>query len=802
VSTQTHQPEPATGTGHNVAVVGMACRFPGADGVEEFWGNLLEGRDTIARPDVDGRGEAYVSAVGKLDGTELFDAEHFKITPGEAATMDPQQRVLLEAATAAMEDAGYGRGEATTAPGPVVGVFVGGGESEYLHEFVAPATGCDPYDDLRLRSGNGKDFLAARVAFKLGLSGPSITVQAGCATGLVAVATACNSLMLGDCDVAIAGGVSLVMPDVDGYDHEPGGILSVEGYCRPFDRLATGTVPSSGVGVVILKRDDDAVRDRDARRAVLAGWAVNNDGGSRSGFTVPNVAGQSRVVRRALDRSGLGPGEVGFIETHGTATAVGDAVELEALREVFGTAVDLDRACLLGATKANIGHTDAAAGVAGLIKAVLVVERGLVPPLAHFTELHESLDLAGTPFVVPTKVEQWPRSCLRVAGVSSFGLGGNNAHVVLREAPATPPRESPAGAQVIALSADTPAQLERLRAATRQWFLDQEPLSAADLADAAFTLAAGRRDHTARWAVAVDDRAAATLALAELAEAPRRTLRFELIVAGSPEPILALASGELAAQPAYQRARARLERDLGDGGTRLGAVENAALTVLAVTRCLENLGVDLARVDGPGWVWPALAWHVHGDDRAEPLTAALAACKARSAAVGGAAPHVGESVASAGHVVLDAGFSLPRTVASAWQSGASVRLEHLHDSATRRRRSMPTYPFARREHWFPRTSRAVATPDAVPSAPAGGEDGVAGLVTRIWCEVLGLERIDPNADFVNDLGGDSMYAVEIGGQLNDRLGLDLPIDLPFEAPTINLTVAAVTMALTEERPNA
>lgn len=804
MSTLTQQPEPATQPSHDVAVVGMACRFPGADGVEAFWANLLDGRDTISRPDVDGHGKAYVGAVGKLDGIELFDADHFKITPGEAATMDPQQRVLLEVAAAAMEDAGYGRGEATTGPGPVVGVFVGGGEPEYLHEFVAPATGRDPYDDLRLRSGNGKDFLAARVAFKLGLSGPSLTVQAGCATGLVAVATACNALALGDCDLAIAGGISLVMPDVDGYDHEPGGILSVDGYCRPFDTLATGTVPSSGVGVVVLKRDDDAVRDRDARRAVLAGWAVNNDGGSRSGFTVPNITGQSRVVRRALDRGGLAASQVGFVETHGTATAVGDAVELEALRQVFDSSAGDDGACLLGATKANIGHTDAAAGIAGLIKAVLVVERGLVPPVAHFTKLHEGLDLAGTPFVVPTKAEPWSRSGPRVAGVSSFGLGGNNAHVVLREAPAAPAQKPPATAQVIALSADTPAQLERLRVATRQWLLDQAPLSAADFADVAFTLAAGRRDHAARWAVAVRDAAEAALALTEPAQASRRTPRFELTVAENPDELVALASGELAAQPAYQQARARLERALDDSGATLGAVEGAALTVLAVVRCLEGLGLDLARVDGSAWVWPALAWHVSGDDRAEPLATALAACAARAATIGRAeAPQVKESATNPGHVVLDAAFSLPRTMAAAWQLGAPVRLEQLHDAAARRRRPLPTYPFARREYWIPRTARAVASTDAAaPDTPAGSEQDVAGLVTRVWCEALGLEHIDPDADFVDDLGGDSMYAVEIGGQLNDRLGLDLPIDLPFEAPTINLSVVAVTTALTAERTNA
>lgn len=804
MKTSMNRPASDTGPGPQIAIVGMACRFPGAADVEAFWTNLLEGRDTIARSDpVDGRG-AHVAAVGKLEGTELFDAEHFTIPPGEAATMDPQQRVLLEVATSAMENAGYGRGEATPGTRPVIGVFCGGGEPEYLHEFVVPATGRDPYEDLRLRSGNGKDFLAARVAFKLGLSGPSLTVQSGCATSLVAVATACNALALGDCDLAIAGGVSLVMPDVQNYVHEPGGILSADGYCRPFDALASGTLPSSGVGVVVLKRDEDAARDGDSRRAVLGGWAVNNDGGSRSGFTVPNVTGQARVVRRALDRSGLAADEVGFVETHGTATAVGDAVELEALRQVFGSANGGEDGCLLGATKANIGHTDAAAGIAGLIKAVLVVERGLVPPIAHFTRLHEGLDLGGTPFSVPTEVVPWPRSGVRVAGVSSFGLGGNNAHVVVREASGHRTQDPPILDQVIALSAETQAQLERLREATRQWFLNQAPVTAGDFADASFTLGAGRRYHPVRWAAAVRDATQAALALAEPAQPLRRMSRLELRVADKPDELAALMTGELGGLPMCQQVRADLERGLGDRGTPFGIVEDAALTLLTLLRCFENLGLELSRVDGPAWARPVLAWHECERERREPLATVLDSCVARSeSAPRETVPYVDEHTTVGGRIVLDSAFSLLHTVAETWQSGASVRLEQLHAGTTRRRISMPTYPFARSEHWMPRKTRVAAT--AEPVAPATGAahgEDVVGLVTRVWCEVLGLEDIDPDDDFVDDLGGDSMYAVEIGGQLNDELGLDLPIDLPFEAPTINQSVVMVTAALTEKRTKA
>jgi acyl transferase domain-containing protein len=781
---------------HDVAIVGMACRFPGAENVAEFWANLLAGRDTISRSTSDDRANGtFVEAVGKLPGVELFDADYFKITHGEASSMDPQQRLLLEVAVAAMEDAGYGRGEAAQGDGPVVGVFVGGGESEYLHEFVAPASGRDPYNDLRLRTGNGKDFLAARLAFKLGLSGPSVTVQAGCATGLVAVATACNALAAGDCDIAIAGCVSLVMPDVEGYEYEVGGILSADGYCRPFDARASGTVPSSGVGVVVLKRDVDATRDLDSRRAVLKGWAVNNDGGSRSGFTVPNITGQSRVIRRALDRAGIAPDEVGFVETHGTATAVGDAVEIEALKHAFGDA-DYRHPCLLGSIKANIGHADAAAGLAGLIKCVFVVEHGLVPPLVHFTELHDSLDLAGSPFAVPTQIEPWPKPGPRVAGVSSFGLGGNNAHVVVGAARAEPGQEPHRAPHVVALSAGSPKQLEQLRARTGRWFLDRMPMSGAAFADAAFTLAVGRRSLKCRWAVAVRNAEEAARALTGPSGAARSSTRFEVTVAGSEAELSTLGQGELATQPAYQATVTRLVRELREDAVPPSDAGRAAFAIVAVLQCLEELGLTFARADGPSWIQPALDWHAAGD-RAEPLAAVLRACGAGASRAGRGTEKVGAPLEVVpGRVVLDSNFSLSATVANAWQAGAPVQLEGLYHDQARRRCSMPTYPFARREHWIPRTATSAAAGPASEHKGDEGDRDVSALVAKVWREVLGFDEIDPDANFVDDLGGDSMYAVEIGGRLADELGLALPIDLPFEAPTIRKAVAAVTAART------
>ena len=771
----------------------MACRFPGAATVEEFWDNLIAVRDTVQRgPEAGG---SFVGAAGKVSGQEAFDSEYFRVTPAEAELMDPQQRVLLEVAVEAMEDAGYGGDDVDPDSGPVIGVFVGGGGDEYLHEFAGPASGRDVFEDLRLRTGNGKDFLAARLAFKLGFGGPSVTVQAGCATGLVAVATACNALLLGDCDIAIAGGISLLMPDATGYRYEAGGILSRDGYCRPFDAAADGTVPSSGVGLVVLRRDEDATRDGDTRRAILRGWAVNNDGRSRSGFTVPNVDGQARVVRRALDRASATASDIGFLETHGTATAVGDAVEIDALKQNFGE-IPTDQACVLGAVKANIGHTDSAAGIAGLIKAALVVERGIIPGTVNFTRPNELLDLDASPFTISADTTYWTRPGERLAGVSSFALGGNNAHVIVARPTPRPTVPTRVGAHAIALSARTPAGLEHLKAATRRWVADAPQMPSEALADAAFTLAVGRRRHEYRWVgVATDADHARRLLATPTAPAPT-VLRRELLVAGTASEVSDLAGGELASHPVYLATVTVLESELGEGPTR---EREPAFVVLAVLRSLERLGLTFARLDGPTWIGPLFEWHDADPVRRRPLSDALDACARLLGGDRGATaePRVGgdSPAPSPGRVVLDEDFSLTNAAAEAWATGADIDLARLYEDEHRQRIPLPTYPFERRDHTLPRRESRQAPPSTAAREEQPRSLDVNEVMTEIWQRVLGLESIDIDAHFLDDLGGDSMYAVEIGGQLNDALGVNLPIDLPFEAPTIRQAVAIANATL-------
>ncbi|PZG26654.1 beta-ketoacyl synthase, partial [Spongiactinospora gelatinilytica] len=490
-----------------VAVVGMSCRFPGAADTAEFWANLRAGRDTISRftdrelraagvdPRADGSGR--VPAGGTVPGGETFDWRYFGYSLGEAATIDPQQRVFLECSAAALDDAGI---DPHCYKG-WIGVFAGCDLASWELDIDA----ADPTGQI---IGREKDFLATRVAYKLGLRGPAITLQTACSTSLVAVHEARLKLLGHECDVALAGGVSLRLPQTGGYRYTEGGILSPDGHCRPFDAAAAGTVPSGGVGVVVLRRLEDALADGDRITAVLRGAAVNNDGADKPGYTTPSIWGQRDVIRFAHQDAGVEPGEIGYVEAHGTGTRVGDPIEIAALTAAFG---DDAGTCRLGAVKSNIGHTGAAAGVAGLIKTVLQLTHGELVPTAHFRQANPEIRLESTPFRICRDHEPWRSEGPRLAGVSSFGIGGTNAHVVLQEAPAVRRGAQPDRPRIFPVSAADPDALARLRTALAGRVTDEA--DAPPLGDVAFTLTEGRRTLPHRLAVLAEDRAGLAAAL-------------------------------------------------------------------------------------------------------------------------------------------------------------------------------------------------------------------------------------------------------------------------------------------------
>jgi phthiocerol/phenolphthiocerol synthesis type-I polyketide synthase E len=512
-------------TGLEIAVVGMAGRFPGAPGVDALWDSLRAGVESIRRftdeelaaagvPESLRAHPAFVPAFGALAEVDLFDAAFFGFTPREAQVTDPQQRLFLEVAWEALENAGY---DAARAPGRV-GVYAGTSMSSYYLNLLSRPDVTAAAGEMAVYMGNDKDFLASRAAFKIGLEGPAVVVQTACSTSLVAVHLACQALLGGDCDMALVGGASVTANQHSGYVYQQGNILSPDGRCRAFDAQAGGTVGGSGVAVAALKRLEDALADGDTVHAVILASAINNDGSAKIGFTAPRVEGQAAAIRAAHAAADVDPATITYVEAHGTATELGDPIEIEALTRAFRAGTDRTGFCAIGSIKTNLGHLDAAAGIAGLIKTTLALRTGEIPPSLHFTRPNPQIDFASSPFFVNATLARWtpPAGVPRRAGVSSFGIGGTNAHVVMEEPPAVAPSPAPSRAeQLLVLSARTETALD---AAARRLaaHLEQNPEQA--LADVAWTLQQGRRGFPHRRAVVARTGAEAARALADAAK--------------------------------------------------------------------------------------------------------------------------------------------------------------------------------------------------------------------------------------------------------------------------------------------
>jgi acyl transferase domain-containing protein len=502
-----------------VAIIGMAGRFPGAESIEEYWRILRDGVESISPVSVQEMLDAgvdpaaahdphRVAAASTLADVECFDSGFFDVSPKQAELTDPQQRLFLECAWEALESAGYD----PATRGHRIGVFAGSSISTYLlfHLYLSVSS-VNRSSDLQVLLGNDKDYLATQVAYKLGLTGPAVNVQTACSTSLVAVHLACQSLLNRECDVALAGGVTVRLPARAGYLHDVGGILSPDGHCRPFDADAQGTVFGSGVGMVVLKRLAEALADGDVIDAVIRGSAINNDGSLKAGSTAPSEDGQAQVVAEAMAMAAVEPATIGYVEMHGTGTPLGDPIEVAALTRAFRSRAAAHRlapeACAIGAVKSNVGHLESAAGVAGLVKTVLALTHRQIPPTLHFTRPNPAIDFAQTPFYVNTRLSPWPPGRTpRRAGVSSFGIGGTNAHVVLEEAPAPAVPEERSDGQgadrpyLLPLSARDPAALAALAQRYRDFLAADGSGANLALRDVCWSAGTRRRHHEHRLA--------------------------------------------------------------------------------------------------------------------------------------------------------------------------------------------------------------------------------------------------------------------------------------------------------------
>jgi 3-oxoacyl-(acyl-carrier-protein) synthase len=737
----------------------MAGRFPGAPDVATLWHHLRHGEGglrELTEADLDAAGvdpalradPRYVRVGGPVDGVELFDATAFGCTDREAETMEPQHRLLLECAWEALEHAGY----CPTDPGVPVGVFAGCAYPDYLTANV-PDLADQPGGRQYLAAGVERDSLTSLISYKLGLQGPSLTVQTYCSTSLVAVHLACQSLLTYECDMALAGGAALPLPQTAGYRPEEGGILSPDGRVRSLDAAANGTVMGSGVALVALKRLADALADGDVVHAVILGSAVNNDGRDRAGYAAPGAAGQAAVIETGLAVAGVKPESVGYVECHAVGTPLGDSIELAALSRVFTG--PRPTPCVLSSVKPQLGHLDRAAGVTGLLRAALSLRHRVLPGTAGHTAPNPALAGLADRFTVLTEDRSWPAGPEpRRAAVSSFGVGGTNAHVVLEEPPARPARDARPGPHLLLLSAADRTALDeatgRLRAHLAE-HPDQE------LADVAFTLQVSRGRFALRRVVVCADRADALAALAD----PARWLDGET---RRRDPRIRLVPGD-AVPDAWWRELAAAARRLLDPDAPAPAADRAA-ALDTLTAGLRRIGV---RLDDPADDAPRLA--VAPDD------------------------------GPADRWVLTA-------VARLWLAGAAIDWARLHPAGGRRV-ELPTYPFQRRRHWIEaRTTEpatvAPAAPGRVPVWRQSPESLVdldrrlraAGPWLVLTADPRGEALVDrlwqAGAEVVAVRPGDS-FAVEPGGDLVVRP--DHPDDLAAALRALVATPRTVLHAL-------
>ena len=612
-----------------IAVVGLSVRFPGADTVERFWANLRDGVDSIRVFEEEElaaaglspeqrRAPDLVPVAGVLDGVDEFDADFFGMSPKETGLTHPAHRLFLECCHEALEGGGYAAAE----PGTSIGVFAGSGMNLYDHQQPSATgaryDGSDAATGIQAAVGQQPDFLASRVAYRLGLTGPAIGVQTACSTSLVAVHLAVQSLLSGESDLALAGAAAVHLPQETGYRSHPGSILSPTGRCRAFDAAADGTVGGNGVAAVLLKRLDRALADGDTVHAVILGSAVNNDGAEKVGFSAPGVAGQVEVVRQALRRAAVPADTISYVEAHGTGTTLGDPIELEALSRALGEGTRNTAFCTVGSVKPNIGHLDSCAGMAGLIKTVLMLRHRTLVPTLHLTRPNPELPLENGPLALGSELRPWPspHGAPRRAGVSALGVGGTNAHVVLEEPP-TPTEPLAADTDLPVLVPVSARDAQALGELTDRLsdLLRQRPELAAK--DIAATMALGRPHRSAR-----------TTAVGRTAEELARALQGQPVPAGPLGPLafafsgqggarLGMASGLYTAYPAARRTLDRCEEIYADefGGTLLpllldesdpSAAESHVWSTETAQAALFAHQSALAEVWGTAGVRPAL----------------------------------------------------------------------------------------------------------------------------------------------------------------------------------------------------
>jgi amino acid adenylation domain-containing protein len=830
-----------------IAIVGMAVRLPDATTLSEFWNNLVGGHCAIK--DLPGltqevidntrKHRIYRSAV--LRGIDEFDASFFGIAPREAELLDPQHRIFLELVWESLETAGY---DLTQYSGKV-GLFAGCSPSTYFLQTIWPTLDTeDPAALFEAITRNNENYLTTHIAYELDFKGPCASIQTACSTSLVAVQMACRALQVGDADMMLAGGVTIKVPQDEGYLYQPGLIVSPQGICRVFDEGADGTVFSNGAGVVVLKRLADAINDRDKIYGVICGAAVNNDGRSKVGYVAPSIHGQREVIEAALSEANLDVNSISYIEAHGTGTALGDKIELTALKEVFKFFTST-HSVGLGSVKTNLGHLDAAAGVVGLIKTTLAIDQGIIPPSLHYQQANEILASTDHPFEVVNEGRSWPiDQTIRRAGVSSFGIGGTNAHIIVEEAQRSELQNFTKKPVILTLSAKTSTALTEMKNTMCKYFQTNKNIL---LGDVAYTLNIGRKAFPYRWSAVIDSIQSAISALCSQDKAIENNSRKDVFFHFSPfldidyvkilcdENILFLKylnqSFEIIRDSSASIFSAAIEKAIIDGVL--------AQEYYPAFLCIINYVL-------------ALTWIAHGvnpsnflqDDTSNIMQDCLRGDLSLEHAINVISKKSLLEITEAwtfreeccikysskekeSNILLlditiggwlrvlenfdgkqkwqEMSFSgsdaIEKTISALWSYGASIDWMRFYQDSINHRTALPTYPFERQRYWFkPKTTSSEINKNIGTHASStyilnnrpeqrtpyrAPDSEIQEHITGLWQEILGIAPIGVDDDFY-DLGGDSIHAQQIVSMINDSLSIDLSLANFFNFTSIEL----------------
>lgn len=818
-----------------IAIIGMAGSFPGAGNIEEFWKNICLEKESITHfsdKELQAAGisqslltsQNYIKSRGVLEGIELFDADFFNFTVTEAEITDPQHRLFLECAWKALENAGYYPENYSGN----IGVYGGTSMSSYFLNNIYPNEGLrEKLGEYLLHIGNQQDFLTTRVSYKLNLTGPSITVQTACSTSLVAINTACNHLLTYQCDMALAGGVSITVPQTNGYIYQDSMIFSPDGHCRPFDLQAQGTVPSNGAGIVVLKRLEDALADRDYIYAIIKGYGVNNDGGKKMAFSAPSATGQAKAIISALTLADINPETISFVEAHGTGTFLGDPIEIKALTEAFEIYSKKKSFCAIGSVKGNVGHLIEAAGVTGLIKATLALHNQIIPPTVHCSQENPNINFKSTPFYINTELKSWEASSHpRRASVSSFGFGGTNAHTVLEEFSNNRHSISHRKHHLCVFSARTNSALERMISDFKGHVKNHPEIA---LADIAYTLQIGRQPFAYRQAVVINELEQIERIKLEEDSHSIHPLEIVFLFPGTGNEYINMGRELYETEPMYRQSVQQcchilqqylhfdLEQVLFSSPQDLDrnkpvfnqkVVRESALfiTEYALASLLLEWGLSPHNFLGEGlgkYVIECITQKVSIEEalkciatqtlqinendinclqelsdlsKLQVLIGPYSKEKHLQAAILYILPEKNSSI--------DSSKMLLETLGKLWVRGAAIKWNEFNKYETAYRIPLPTYPFEKKRFWIdPPRENFVKNTTTHAVEEYSTTASIQNTLASIWQDWFGVEKMKLHKDFFA-LGGDSFIGIQVIAKIRSLFGISIQLRSLLENPTV------------------